>query len=109
MSVMTEPAAPIAPVVLEVAPARVVQTDPTQIGKETPRQQAQLWFDPNWRDFHKLWSMRAQFVLMGFTAAYMIVPAFMSWLPPRLFAAIVIFIVFVGGIFRLMNQKGVDL
>jgi hypothetical protein len=53
--------------------------------------------------------MRTQFVLMGFTAAYMIVPAFMSWLPPRLFGAIVIFIVFVGGIFRLMNQKGVDL
>ena len=67
------------------------------------------WLDPNWRDFHKLWSMRAQFVLMGFTAAYMIVPAFMSWLPPRLFAVLVMFIVFVGGIFRLLNQKGVDL
>jgi hypothetical protein len=103
---MTEPTAPV---VLEVAPARVVQTDPTQVGKETPRQQAALWFDPNWRDFHKLWSMRTQFALMGFTAAYMIVPAFMLWLPPRLFALIVIFVVFVGGILRLMNQKGVDL
>src|ERR1035437_66710 len=97
------------PQVLEVAPARVVQTDPTQIGKETPRQQATLWFDPNWRDFHKLWSMRTQFVLMGLTAAYMVVPAFINWLPPRMFAAIVILLVFGGGIFRLMNQKGVDL
>ena len=70
---------------------------------------AERWFDPNWRDFHKLWSMRVQFVLMGFTAAYMIVPAFMAWMPPRLFAVVVLFIVFVGGIFRLMNQKGVDL
>lgn len=102
-------AEPTPPVVLEVAPARVVQTDPTQIGKETPRQQAALWFDPNWRDFHKLWSMRVQFVLMGITAAYMIVPAFISWVPPRAFAALVIVLVFGGGLFRLMNQKGVDL
>jgi hypothetical protein len=97
------------PVVLEVAPARVVQTDPTQIGKETPHQQATLWFDPNWRDFHKLWSMRTQFVLMGFTASYMIIPAFINWLPPRLFALVVVGFVFTGGVFRLMNQKGVDL
>jgi hypothetical protein len=106
---MTEPVAPVKPVVLEVAPARIVQTDPTQVGKETPRQQATLWFDPNWRDFHKLWSMRVQFILMGFTAAYMAVPAFISWLPPRLFALIVVVMIFSGGIFRLMNQKGVDL
>ena len=106
---MTEPAAPIAPVVLEVAPARVVQTDPTQIGRETPRQRTALWFDPNWRDFHKLWSMRVQFILMAFTAAYMIVPAFITWLPPRMFALVVVVLIFSGGIFRLMNQKGVDL
>ncbi len=100
---------PPAPVVLEVAPARVVQTDPTQIGAETPRQKRELWFDPNWRDFHKLWSMRTQFVILAISAAYMILPAFMAWMPPRLFAASVIVLVFGGGIFRLMNQKGVDL
>jgi hypothetical protein len=103
---MTEP---VSPVKIEVVPPRVVQTEPTQVGRETPAQRARLWFDPNWRDFHKLWSMRAQFVLMGFTAAYMIVPAFINWLPPRLFALIVVVLIFAGGIFRLMNQKGVDL
>ena len=100
---------PTDPPVLEVAPSRVVQTDPTQVGRETPRQRAQLWFDPNWRDFHKLWSMRVNFLLMGITAAYMALPAFMSWLPPRIFAVLVIILVFGGGLFRLMNQKGVDL
>jgi hypothetical protein len=100
---------PVAPTVLEVAPARVVQTAPTQVGVETPRQKQELWFDPNWRDFHKLWSMRTQFVLMGFTAAYMIVPAFINWLPPRLFSLVVVVLIFVGGVFRLMNQKDVDL
>ena len=83
--------APVTPTVPAAAPAK------------------QPWLDPQWRDFHKLWSMRVQFVLMGFTAAYMIVPAFISWLPPRLFAAIVIFVVFVGGILRLLNQTSTDL
>ena len=79
-------------------------TDPS-----APAPKRQPWLDPQWRDFHKLWSMRVQFVLMGFTAAYMIVPAFMSWMPPRLFALLVIFIVFVGGILRLLNQSSTEL
>ena len=101
-------AATAAPV-LEVAPARVVQTSPTQIGVETPRQKATLWFDPNWRDFHKLWSMRIAFGIMGLTAAEMAVPAFINWLPPRLFALICFLLVFALGITRLLNQSKTDL
>jgi hypothetical protein len=82
-----------------------------QHGPDIPTQatETQPWLDPQWRDFHKLWSMRVQFVLMGFTAAYMIVPAFISWMPPRLFAAVVIFLVFVGGTVRLLNQSSTEL
>jgi hypothetical protein len=86
-----------------------VQTEPTQVGKETPRQQATLWFDPNWKQFHKLWSMRAHFVILALAAAEMAIPAFMSWMPPRLFAMVVGVLVIGGGVFRLMNQKDVTL
>lgn len=74
-----------------------------------PAKVKQPWLDPNWRDFHKLWSMRVNFVLMGITAAYMIVPAFISWMPPRLFALVVIVLVFGGGLFRLLNQSSTEL
>ena len=105
---MAEPAAPD-PVVLEVAPARVVQTAPTQVGVETPHQKATLWFDPNWRDFHKLWSMRLAALVMFLSAAEMSVPAFISWIPPRLFALLCFLIVGALGIARLINQKNTDL
>lgn len=98
-----------APIVLEVAPARVVQTDPTQIGVETARQKAVLWFDPNWRDFHKLWSLRLAFLVMLLSAAELAVPAFVNWVPPRMFALLCLVIVCALGITRLMNQKGTDL
>jgi hypothetical protein len=103
---MTEPAAPI---VLEVAPARVVQTAPTQVGVETPRQKRALWFDPNWRDFHKLWSMRLAGIVMLLSAAEMAVPAFITWLPPRLFALLCLVIVAALGVTRLLNQSSTDL
>jgi hypothetical protein len=98
-----------APVVTEIAPARVVQTAPTQIGAETPRQKQALWFDPNWRDFHKLWSMRVQIIILALVAAEMAIPAFMSWMPPRLFAILVGVLVIGGGIFRLLNQSSTNL
>jgi hypothetical protein len=97
------------PPVLEVAPARVVQTEPTQIGVETARQKSVLWFDPNWRDFHKLWSLRLAGLVMLLSAAEMAVPAFITWIPPRLFALLCLLIVGALGITRLMNQKGTDL
>lgn len=109
---MTEPAAPLAPApspTLEIAPARVVQTAPTQIGVETPRQKRVLWFDPNWRDFHKLWSMRVAFAIMLLTSAEMAVPAFINWLPPRLFALICFVLVLTLGATRLLNQSSTDL
>lgn len=96
-------------VTLEVAPARVVQTAPTQVGVETPRQKATLWVDPNWRDFHKLWSMRVAFVLMLLTAGEMAIPAFISWIPPRLFALICFVLVVSAGVLRLLNQSSTDL
>jgi hypothetical protein len=95
--------------VLEVAPARVVQTAPTQIGVETARQKRTLWFDPNWRDFHKLWSMRLAGLVMFLSAAEMAIPAFITWIPPRLFALLCFVIVGAVGIARLMNQKDTDL
>jgi hypothetical protein len=97
------------PIVLEVAPARVVQTDPTQIGQETPRQKRVLWLNPNWRDFHKLWSLRLAGLVMLLSAAEMAVPAFISWIPPRLFALLCFVIVAALGVTRLLNQKSTDL
>ncbi len=93
----------------EIAPARIVQVEPTQIGAQTPAQKQALWFDPNWRDFHKLWSMRIQFVLLGLVAAEMALPAFMTWMPPRVFALACGLLVIGGGVLRLMNQKDVTL
>ena len=69
----------------------------------------QSWLDPQWRDIHKLWSQRVYFILLAFAAAQMVLPAFMSWIPPRLFALLVILAVFGGGILRILKQKSTDL
>ena len=67
------------------------------------------WFDPQWRDFHKLWSMRLAFLIMLFSAAEMALPAFINWFPPRLFALICFALVFALGLARLVNQDNTDL
>jgi hypothetical protein len=95
--------------VIEVAPARVVQVEPTQIGVQTPRQKRTLWFDPNWRDFHKLWSLRLAGLVMLLSAAEMAIPAFITWMPPRVFALSCLVIVGALGVTRLLNQSSTDL
>jgi hypothetical protein len=97
------------PTVLEVAPARVVETAPVQVGVETARQKQVLWFDPNWREFHKLWSIRLSAIVMLLSAAEMAVPAFITWVPPRLFALLCLVIVGAAWVARLMNQRSTNL
>lgn len=80
-------------------------TNPTPA---TPPAKA-TWFDPQWRDFHKLWSMRIAFLIMIFSASEMAVPAFINWLPPRLFALLCFTLVIGLGIARLVNQKNTSL
>ena len=87
------------PTVLEVAPARVVETAPVQVGVETARQKQVLWFDPNWREFHKLWSIRLSAIVMLLSAAEMAVPAFITCLV----------IVGAAWVARLMNQRSTNL
>ena len=78
-------------------------TDPTPLPAKQP------WFDPQWRDFHKLWSMRLAGLVMFLSAAEMAVPAFITWIPPRLFALLCFLIVGALGIARLINQRNTDL
>ena len=53
--------------------------------------------------------MRFAFLIMLLTGAEMAVPAFINWVPPRLFALMCFVIVLALGIARLVNQKNTDL
>ena len=67
------------------------------------------WLDPNWRDWHKLWSMRITIFGWGLSGLFMLWPSLAYSVDPRLFAAGCFILCAAIGIARLKNQPGIVL
>lgn len=69
----------------------------------------QPFFDPQWRDWHKLWSMRITALMWLLSGAFMFWPALASYVSLRVFAAGCFGLCIAIGIARLKNQPGIIL
>lgn len=65
--------------------------------------------DPNWREWHKLWSMRIAILWMLVCGAWIALPAFSAVLSPVPFALLCMGFSVAIGVARITNQPGVTL
>ncbi len=64
------------------------------------------WLDPEWRNWHKWWSVRATIFWTVVSSAYFGWVAFYNVVPPFWFMGISLLMGVSIGVARLMNQPG---
>lgn len=64
--------------------------------------------DPDFKVWHKLWSVRLALFWMAVTGAYMALPAFQDYMTPFHFLGVCIFGTLTIGIARLTHQPGLE-
>lgn len=66
-------------------------------------------FDPQWRDWHKLWSIRLAIFNAMLSGLWVALPAFSALVPPVWFALACMSLSVMIVIARVTKQPGVDL
>jgi hypothetical protein len=64
--------------------------------------------DPDWRIFHKLWSMRIAFFWACTSGLYVALPAFEAYVDARFFAVLCVGFSVAIMVGRLYHQPGLD-
>lgn len=94
-------------------------TEPTPIADATTKVEAAVvapvsalaavadrHLDPDWRNWHRWWSIRVAIFWGALSGAYVALPAFYGWVPPPIFALICVGLSVILVVARLFNQPG---